>query len=212
MKTIAGHEDSRRWYQYWPLLLIAIETILNTDWVITPILMKRGLFFDIPFIPISWDLTWLIPELGNFKVFLIICMISVPTTLAWYWLWGWMARVILETAKEKESVKEALSLVMSMIEALKRGGLIELVKDWFISTFNWATDNDNRWLKYLRRGGYTALFVVSALPVSGARLVATIFCRSVNSRKGMVILIAGESVKNALIVYGFWNLIFWLFS
>lgn len=205
-------EKPLRWYNYWPLFVIAVEVILNTDLVVTPILIKRGIFFNFPLFPISWDLSWLIPQLSNFAVFLWIDIISVPTSLGWYWLWGWIGKVIVKTAKEKEAVKEALSLYRKILLSLKRGGLIELIKEWFVDTFNWATDNNNRWLKYLRRGGYVALFIISALPVSGGRLVATIFCRSIDSRKGLVVLILGETLKNAFMVYGFWNLVFWIFS
>lgn len=203
---------SRKWYEYWPVLIIAIEIILNTDWVVTPILIKRGVFFNFPIFPISWDLSQLIPELSNFQVFVLISFVSIATSLGWYWLWGWLARIIIETAKEKESVQEAMTLWNKVVLVLKRGGLIELVKKWFISTFNWATNNDNWWLKYLKRGGFMALVVVSAIPVSGGRLVATIFCRSINSKKGLWFMILGETIKNAFIVYGFWNLVFWIFS
>lgn len=170
------------------------------------------MFFDIPIVPINWDLSWLIPQLSYFEVFVWISIISVPTTLGWYWLWGWLGRLILETAKKRETVQEAMSLWKKILSALEQGNLLGLIEDWFISSFNWATDNNNWWLKYLRRGGYTALFIVSALPVSGGRLVATIFCRTADPVKGLTLLIFGETIKNAFMVYGFWNLVFWIFS
>ena len=201
-----------KWYNYWPTLVIAVEIILNTDYVIAPILMKRGIFFNIPFFPINLDLSWLLPEISHFMVFIWISLISIPTSLGWYWLWGWIGKVIIKTAKDKEAVKEAVSLYRKIFSALKKGGFIELVKDWFVGTFNWATSDDNRYLKYLRRSGYLALVTVSAMPVSGGRLVATIFCRSINSKKGLWFMILGETIKNAFIVYGFWKLVFWIFS
>ncbi len=201
-----------KWYNYWPLLVIAVEILLNTDYVVVPILMKRGIFFNFPIFSFNWDLRWLLPELSNFEVFIWISLISIPTSLGWYWLWGWIGKVIIKTAKEKEAVKEAVSLYRKIALALKRGGFVELTKDWFVETFNWASSDDNRYLKYLKRGGYLALVIVSAIPISGGRLVATIFCRSINSRKGLWFMIMGETIKNAFIVYGFWNLIFWGFA
>lgn len=208
----ANFKKPRKWYNYWPLLIIVVETVLNTDWVITPVLMKRGIFFDLALFSINWDLSWILPELSHFGVFVWISIISVPTSLGWYWLWRWIGGLIVETAKEREAVQEAIGLWAKIIAALKRGGIIELAKEWFISTFKWATDDNNRWLNYLRRGGYTALFIISALPVSGGRLVATIFCLSADPIKGLTLLILGETLKNIFIIYGFWNLIFWLFS
>ena len=214
MKTRAGPEEpkKRKWYSYWPLLIMVAEVILNTDWVITPMLIKRGVFFNFPIFPINWDLSWFIPKLTYFEVFLWVSIISIPTSLGWYWLWGWLGILIIETAKEKEAVQEAVTLWKKIVLVLEKGDILELAKDWFVSTFTWATDDNNRWLKYLRRGGYTALFIVSALPISGGRLVATIFCRSTDPKKGLTLMILGETVKNAIMVYGFWNLIFWLFS
>lgn len=205
-------KKKRKWYEYWPLLVIVVETVLNTDWVVIPILIKRGIFFDISFFQVSWDWSRLIPELSNFGVFVWVSIISIVTSLGWYWLWGWLARVIIETAREKESVREAMGLSRKIVSALKKGGLTELAKEWFVDTFNWATDNNNRWLKLLRKGGYAVLFLISALPISGGRLVATIFCRSADPVKGLTLLVLGETVKNAFMVYGFWNLVFWVFS
>lgn len=202
----------RKWYSYWPFLIIVVEIVFNIDWIITPILIKRGMFFNFPIFPIHWDLSWLIPKLSYFEVFIWISSLSVPTTLGWYWLWGWLGDLIVETAKTKEAFLEAVTIWKKIIIALERGDILELVRDWFVDTFNWATDNNNKWLKYLRRGGYTALFIISALPVSGGRLVATIFCRSIDTKKGLTILILGETLKNAIMVYGFWNLIFWMLS
>ena len=126
----------RRWYNYWPLLLLLAETVLNTDWVITPILMKRGIFFNIPFIPIHWDLSWIIPRLSRFDIFICISIFSIPTTLGWYWLWGWIGRLIIETVVRKESVQEAMGIIRKTVITLKRGGVIELIRVWFIDTFN----------------------------------------------------------------------------
>ena len=214
MKQRAGpkEEKPRKWYDYWPFLIALMEIVLNVDWVVIPILVKRGVFLNILFLHINWDMSGTIPELSSFGILGIVCSISIVTCFGWYWFWGWLGKFIIQTARKREAIKEAIALGMKIELDLERRGYIDLVKNWFVHTFDWATGEDNRYLKYLRRGGYSALLIVSALPVSGARIVATIFSRSLERRKALAILAAGDSIKNAIMVLGFWNLIFWIFS
>ena len=150
-------------------------------------------------------------NMSQFRIFLLSFFILIVSDITWYWFWGWLGRLIVDIAKEKESVKEAIKLGKQINSDPKVRVYIKKVRDWFIQTFDWATNEENEFLKYLRSGGYVALYFLSAAPISGARVVATIFCRPLPN-KALIILILGDTTKTAIMIFGFWNLIFWLFS
>lgn len=202
---------TRRWYNYWPFLIAIFEIIFNIDWVVIPILVKRGMFFDIPVFPIVWDLSSIIPALSSFEVFFIAAILSALTTIVWYWFWGWLGKLIVEIVKKKEAIIEAFKLGQQIKSDPKAMVYIKKSRNILVKTFNWATDKNNWYLRLLKSGGYLALLILSSLPISGPRIVATIFCRTL-PKKSLIVLISGDTIKTAIMVYGFWNFMFWFFS
>ena len=201
-------ESVKRWYNYWPLLIAAIVGALNIDAVIIPSLNLRWLSilgFKIV------NLSHIIPELSLAQIFILTVAVSIPGNIVWYWFWGWLGKLIFEWIKSQRSVQEGIKLgkeIEFVIKpVLKKKGFLDRIKDTLTEKFKWATDEDNKYLKRLKRGGYVALFLMSASPEPGGRVVATIFSRSFDSKKGLVSLVLGDTFKNFYMVFGFWNLV-----
>jgi len=203
-----GDETQRKWQDYWPFLIAAIFGILNVDGVVIPSLSSR--YFSILGFQI-FDLTSVIPELSLLGIFLITIVISIPGNLFWYWFWGWLGKFIFELTKKQKSVQEGIELgkeiELAIQPLLKRRGFIGRINDYLTETFKWATDENNKFLKRLKKGGYASVFLMAASPEPGGRVAATIFSRTFNSKKGLVSLILGDTLKNAYMVFGFWNLV-----
>jgi len=199
----------KHWYNYWPLLVAMIVAIINVDGVVIPSLHLRWL--SILSLKVV-DLSYIIPELSLLQIFICVVMISVPGNIFWYWLWGWLGKLIFELIKKQKTVQEGIELGKEIESAihpvLKKKRFVDRTKEYLTETFKWATDEDNKYLKRLKRGGYATLFLMSASPEPGGRVVATIFSRSFDSKKGLVSLILGDTFKNFYMVFGFWNLVF----
>ena len=201
-------EPSKRWYNYWPFLVALIVSIINVDGVVIPSLNLRhfSVFgFNI------FDLSHIIPELSLLQIFLLTVAVSVPGNIFWYWFWGWLCKFIFGLVKGQKSVKEGIELgkeiEFAIKPVLKKKGLVDRVKEYLAETFNWATDENNKLLKRLKRGGYATIFFMSATPEPGGRVVATIFSRTFDSKRGLISLILGDTFKNFYMVFGFWNLL-----
>lgn len=206
MKT--EDESVKRWYNYWPFLVAVILTALNVDGVVIPTLRLRWLSvigFKIV------DLSHIIPELSLLQIFICVVVVSIAGNVGWYWFWGWLGKLIFELVKKQKAVQEGIELgkeIQSAIQpVLKKRGLVNWAKKYLTEYFNWLTDEDNKYLKILKRGGYIAVFCMSASPEPGGRVAATIFSRTFDSKKGLVSLLLGDTFKNFYMVFGFWNLV-----
>ncbi len=205
----------RMWRNYWPFLVAVIIGTLNIDAVVIPSLNIRWLSilgFKIV------NLSNIIPELSLFRIFIITVLVSVPGNIFWFWFWGWLGKLILELIKKQKDVQEGIKLVEEGIElgkeiepeiqqVLNRRGFIDWAKEYLTEKIKWATDEDNKYLKRLKKGGYVVLFLMSASPEPGGRVVATIFSRTFDSKKGLISLIFGDTFKNFYMVFGFWNFV-----
>jgi hypothetical protein len=208
-------ESAKRWYNYWPFLVAVFIGTLNIDAVLIPSLNLRWLSilgFKIV------DLSNIIPELSLLQIFICVIAVSIPGNIFWYWFWGWLGKFIFELIKKQKDIKEGIELVEEGIElgkevepeiqpVLNKRGFVDWAKEYLTEKIKWATDQDNKYLKRLKRGGYAVLFLMSASPEPGGRVVATIFSRSFDSKKGLLSLILGDTVKNFYMVFGFWNLV-----
>jgi len=208
-------ESAKHWYHYWPFLVAVFIGIFNVDGVVIPSLNLRWLSilgFKIV------NLSYFIPELSIFQIFVLTVAVSVPGNVFWYWFWGWLGKLIFELVKKQKKIGEGIELIEEGIElrkeiepviqsVLKKKGFIDRIKKYFAETYNWSIDPNNKYVKRLKRGGYVTLFFMSASPEPGGRVAATILSRTFDSKKGLVSLLLGDTFKNFYMVFGFWNLV-----
>lgn len=200
-------KSEKRWHNYWPLMVALIIALFNVDGVIIPSFQLRWLSilgFKI------LDLSHIIPELSLWQIFVCVVAISVPGNIFWYWFWGWLGSFVFQLVKKQKTVQEGIELgreIESVIEpVLKKQGFIDKATKFITEKFKWATDENNKYLRRLKRGGCVMLFLMSASPEPGGRVVATIFSRSFDSKKGLISLLLGDTFKNFYMVFGFWNM------
>lgn len=205
----------RMWYNYWPFLIATIIILLNVDGVVIPSLHLRWLSilgFRI------LDLSHVIPVMSLSQIFLCVIAVSIPGNIFWFWFWGWFGKLVLGLIKNQKKVKEGIELFTEGIElrkeiepviqpVLEKKGFLERIREYLTGTFNWATNENNKYLKRLKRGGYTTLFIMAASPEPGGRLAATVLSRTFDSKKGLLSLLFGDTFKNFYMVFGFWNLV-----
>lgn len=178
---------------------------LNIDIVVIPSLTNGGvhiLFW-------TFKLPNIFPKFSPLEVFLIASTMSIIFTIYFYnflgWFFGGYSKNIANKLAEQEPIKEGLQLWKKIPRQVKKE-----IKKYCASLHDWATNEDNKIIKRLRRGGYPAIFVLSMIPEPGLRTGTTIFARSLNTRTALVMVLLGEIVKNALVL-GLWNFAFWIF-
>ncbi len=215
MKT--EKEPVKHWYNYWPFLVASIVLILNVDYGVIPTLQSRYLYFFGLWL---CDLSFIIPKLSLVEVFIIVSFFSIAGTLFWYWLLGWLGRSIVQAAYRQKIIQEGQKIVQEGVElgkkvdseiipVLNREGYLDRLKNYVVRTIKWATADDNKFLKRIKKFGYFAIFGLAASPEFGSRFVATIISRSYGRSRslGLACLLLGETFKNFYMVFGFWNLV-----
>ena len=200
-------ERLRAWLSLWPFFLFLI-TIgpLNIDLIVIPSLTKGGIHI------LFWTLEMpnVLPKFSPTEVFLIVSGMSVVFTIYFYYFLGWFFhsryyKNMIGKLVEKEPVQEGLRLWNKIRRQFRRE-----IEKYCSKLHDWATNGDNKIIKRLRRWGYPGILIISMVPEPGTRTAATIFARSLNSKTALLMVLMGETVKNA-IVLGFWNFAFWIF-
>jgi len=171
----------------WPFLPSIIVMFLNIDFVVIPFLKNKGLNI--------WEL------------FFISSFLATLELGYWYWFWGWL----IKTIKTVGPIKDSIAFGKEIGRDLKRQGLLERIKEFFLKKYSWATDHNNRVLKWIRRGGHISLILAGVMPEPGTRTIGVIFCRTLKSKLGFVSLSFGNVLHIGYMV-GLWEFIFRLFK
>jgi|SRR3989344_1774819 len=198
--------DPLSWLKLWPFFLMFMTMgPFNIDLVVIPSLTNGGvhiLFW-------TFKLPSIFPKFSPTQVFVIATVLSIAFTIYFYWFLGWFFREYSKSLAtrlaDKEPIKEGLQLWKQLPREIRRR-----VKNYCTSLHDWATNEDNKVVRRLRRGGYPAIFFLSMIPEPGLRTGTTIFARSLGTKTALVMVILGETAKNA-VVLGLWNLVFWIF-
>lgn len=194
----------KKWFKLWPFVVAGLTSIVHTDGVVIPTLHTRYLsVLGIRF----FDLGSFIPELTIYEIYFIAAATSALENLYSYWFWGWLARSVIDFAAKQKQVKEGIKLGKEIEHVLERKGYIDKIRDYAIRTFRWATDEKNKVMRRLKRGGYVSLFFLSATPEPVVKVVAIIFARSLSTTKALLLLLLGDLVRTAIMVFGFWDLV-----
>lgn len=179
-----------RWH--WQYLIGILIFILNVDLVLVPLLKFK---FGIN----GWSLFWIILILANMEMY------------GWYWFWGWWKHGVFSNFFAKrlqdKRVQEVLELGKDIRHTLTLTGQWQKAKDFFFNVFAWATDDGNRFLKRIKRGGYPVLFFMAVEPLPGGRTVGVVFCGMINWRGGLLALMLGNAVHVGWVV----GLVNWIF-
>lgn len=211
------HEDRKgKWYYIWRFLVATVVWFFNTDWVVIPSLKNRALsVWGVNL----YDFSWFIPELSLFQIFVIISVISTLELVFAYYFLVWLRDEAVKIVKKRESVQEAVDIIHDAVElreeietAVKpvinkaslrvlRDRIIDFTAQWF----HWSTSDLNPMMVRLRRLGYWGLLVFSIIPETGTRLFAILICGLSKSKKGMLMVTFGNSVKNLFMVFAFWG-------
>lgn len=204
---------------------MGLVCLLYIDGNVIPTLTRRRLIFwgifDLG------DMSWLIPQLSLWSIFLISETISLLLLAYSYWFLGWIgglsvyiAKNLAEKAEKEKLVQEAIEIGKEIGEKIekeietqlvRRKGLtskqfISWVQSEVITWYNKMFDQDHRFWKLLKRGGGIAFIVLAVSPEPFARTVAMITCRSINNKKYLVVLIICDIAKTAYMVLG-WHVI-----
>ncbi len=178
-----------RWH--WQYLGVLVLAIFNIDLVLIPILKKLGVS--------GMNLFWI----GSFW--------ATIELLCRYWFWIWFRKVVIpETASQKiaesEYLQEGIELGTELKSHLQQHGYLQKLENYFIKTYSKATDENNRIVKWIRRGGHTAMLLLGIDPYPGGRTIGVIFCGIFGWRKHLYALAIGNIIHIAYIV-GAWNMI-----
>lgn len=179
-------------WELWPLIVaLLISWPLNVSWMVIPALRGRGILMD-------WQL-WLVAE--------ILSNLELPY---WWWFWGWLGRNI----KELRPVKEAVELAKEKIEEAQkdryvRSRYLDPLKEHFVNQYDWFTNPGNIIIRWLKRSGHGAMFVLGVeMLIPGLRVAGSFFCRTTGWKAGFATLLIGNFFHVTIMVWG-WS---WFFS
>ncbi|KKT80995.1 MAG: hypothetical protein A3B99_02495 [Candidatus Yanofskybacteria bacterium RIFCSPHIGHO2_02_FULL_44_12b] len=197
----------KKWQKVWPFLLAFVVWFLNTDWVVIPSLHKRALcIWGVSL----YDLSWLIPALTLKQIFVIICIVSTLELIFWFYFLVWFRDLVLRTFYKKPLVKETIELGKEIktvaAPVLEETGLKDRILEISHRWLHWSISDTNPVVAKLKRLGYWGLFSFSSIPETGTRVAAIFICSMSKSKKGMLCVLAGNLVKNSMMVFA-WGLV-----
>jgi len=168
---------------------------LNVDWIIMPKLKLLGLA--------GW---WL---------FTITSILAVLELYLGYLFWNWFRRIAVQEfarhAAQSEVVQEAIEMGSEIKKDLKKADLWDKIKNriinYFFTTFKKSTDENSRFMKWLKRGGSIGMFICGINPEPGTRTIGAIFCGTTGWRRGLYPLALGNILRVAYMV-GLWDILF----
>lgn len=184
---------------HWQYLIPPLLTILNVDWILMPIIQGRGVT------------GWLL--------FAIVSALAVAELFCWLHWAIWFRSVALVEFAQKAArvaeVQEAIALGKEIRYDLKETGMWEKNKekviDYCFATFKKATNENNRFIRWVKRGGGLGLLILGIFPEPGTRTLGAICCGVMGWKKGIYPLAIGNIMRVGYMV-GLWHLVFKLFS
>ena len=215
--TQSHEEDKGKWYYIWRFLAALIVWFFNTDWVVIPSLEARALsIWGVNL----YDLSWIIPNLSLVQVFVITSVISTLELCYIYYFLVWLRTQTVEMVKKNEPIQEAVDIIYDAVEfteenkeeikaavapLINKTGLKDKVIDFAAKWFHWSTSDLNPMVIRLKRLGFWGLLFFSVVPETGTRLFTILVCGLSGSRKGLLLVMLGNLIKNFLMVFAFWG-------
>lgn len=196
-ETQGNEKNKIRWH--WQYAGAIALYVLNVDWIIMPKLKFWGL--------------------SGWLLFVVTSVLAVLELYLGYLFWDWFRRVsvpeLAKHAAQSEMVQEAIEMSKEIQKELKKVGLWEKLKtriiNFLFNTYKKATDHNNRFMKWLKRGGNIGMFAFGINPEPGTRTFGAIFCGTTSWRNGLYPLALGNIFRVAYMV-GLWEVIFRIFK
>lgn len=163
--------------ELWPLIPAAILCVLNIDWMVTPLLIRRF-------------------HLVDYYLLFVLSVLSTLELIFWYWFYGWVARMIIKI----NSIKKSIEFGIKIETELKEEGYITRIKNFFVEAFDGTRDEESLIFKTAKWGGGILMVAIGASPESGSRAIAMIFCRMVHWKRGFYLIAAGNLIHIYCIV------------
>lgn len=173
--------------------------ILNVDWILMP------------------KLKWL--GLNGWLLFAVTSILAVLELYLGYLFWDWFRRVAVKEfakrAAQSDMVQEAIEMGAEIKNDLTEAGLWDKFKsrviNFLFNAYHQATDENHRFMKWLKRGGGMGMFLFGINPEPGTRTFGAIFCGTTGWKNGLYPLAMGNILRVAYMV-GVWDIIFRLFK
>lgn len=178
----------KKWLNLWPFLMFFVSAWLNIDFVVIPFLRSREIF-------------------TGFNLFILVGALGIGEIMYWYWFLKWFGRFLINQKYIQEDVKFGQKICLEIGRDLKQKGYIDQITYYFVNKYNHALRKKNWITKILKGGGYFAVFSAGIAPWPFSRFLGVMFCRTVNSKRALFILILGDIVKIGIEV-GIWGLVF----
>jgi len=135
--------------------------------------------------------------------------ISILATLELIYLF-YLIRELMVSIIHTKQIQEDIKFGKEVGEELKRSGLLNRLKWYFVNKYHWAINHNGRFMTWARRGSYAAIFLLSASPELGGRVTAVTICSIANSKKMLAIAAIGNIVhimSLTWVVSLIWNLV-----
>ncbi len=185
---------------HWQYIIPITLIISNVDWILMPTIRLLGI--------------------NGWRLFIIISVLEILEMIVWYFFWKWFKRVTVlvefkEYAKSDSRVKDAIKLEEEIRAELKETGILDKTKDkiisFFFNTLSKYTDDNNRFIKKVKRGRNIAMLLLGLDPYPGGRTFGTIFCGSTGWKNGLYSLAVGNTLRVAYTI-GIMNYLISLFQ
>ncbi len=185
---------------HWQYLIPLILTVSNVDWILMPIIRLAGI--------------------NGWRLFIVISVLEIFELLLWYWFWEWFRKVAVliefkQYAKNDKRIQDAIKLGEEIQAELKKTGILDKTKDkvmsFFFNTLCKYTDENNRFIKRVKRGRNIAMLLLGLDPYPGGRTFGIIFCGSAGWKNGLYPLAIGNTLRVAYTI-GIFNYIISIFK
>lgn len=184
---------------HWQYIVPPLLFILNVDWTLMPIIQSWGLK--------GWSL------------FIVSSILAVTELICWYRFWEWFRKVSVpefaSRAKENKKVQETIALGKEIHGDLKKAGLWDKIKTKILgfcfNTYEKATDENNKLMAWIKRGGNVTMIGLGISPEPGTRTFGAVVCGVTGWKNGLYPLAIGNIMRIAYMV-GLWHIIFLLFK
>lgn len=184
---------------HWQYLVPILLTILNVDLILMPMIKGWGM--------------------RGWLLFSVVSVLAVIELFCWFFWARWFRQVALvefaKRAVEKKEVQDAIALGKEIHNDLKRAGIWESIKekamDFGFNTFQKATDENSRFVKWLKRIGGFGLWILGISPEPGTRTFGAICCGATGWKTGIFPLAVGNVMRVGYML-GVWHAIFRFFE
>lgn len=186
-----------RWH--WQYLVPPLLIALNVDWILMPLIKGTGA--------------------NGWLLFEITSVLAVSEIVCWYHFWKWFRKIAVpefaRRATKNKDVREAIELGKEIKFDLRMAGLWDEIKTKVIrysfKIYEKTTDENNRFMKWIKGSGAIAMIILGVSPEPGTRTFGAMFCGITGLKNGLYPLAIGNILRVAYML-GIWQVVFSFFK